>query len=45
MRRGPSRISVMAFDGAAHRVVGFRQTLCRIGDVLGAIGHEDNDSP
>ena len=30
---------------AAHPVVGFRLTLCRSRDVLGATGHEDNHSP
>jgi hypothetical protein len=42
MLHGPSRISVMASDGP---VVGFRHTLCRSWAVLGATGHEDNDSP
>ena len=37
--------SVMAADVAARPVVGFRHTLCRSRDVLGATGHEDNDSP
>ncbi len=35
----------MALDGSAHPVVGLRHTLCRSRDVLGATGHEDNDSP
>jgi hypothetical protein len=45
MLHGPTRTSVMASDGAAHPVVGFRHILCRSWDVLGATGHEDNDSP
>ena len=42
---GPTRTVVMASVVAAHPVVGFRHTLCRSRDVLGATGHEDNDSP
>ncbi len=35
----------MASAVAAHPVVGDRPTLCRSRDVLGANGHEDDDSP
>ena len=43
--RGPHRTVVMAADVAARPVVCFRHTLCRSWDVLGATGHEDNESP
>jgi hypothetical protein len=43
--RDPLRVAVMASVVAAHPVVGFRHTLCHSWDVLGATGHEDNDSP
>ena len=42
---GPHRTVMMASVVAAHPVVGFRHTLCRSWDVLGATGHEDNESP